>query len=472
MPTGEQFATNVPQTFLASPVAAAATSIPVLSSSSWPATPFTAIFGIGSSLQEAIHVTGVSGTTWTVVRGYDGTVAQNQPLNQTVTHGTIGLHFRELRSHIDSAGPVDASNEAVHGLSNVAGNVVVGTKETQSLDNKTLNTPILNSPNITGSPTFTAVTLNNPSITGTVGGSATYTTPNLSNATVTGTIGGQTLPSTAQTLVGRTSTDILTNKTISAGTYTGAQTMGTGAWSGTGSLTETSLSASGKTGATNNPFSIVGQTASGPPVAGTFAVGDVVTDGTYEGMWMCTAAGTPGTWVPMSGKYLISSQGASTLSSVTFSSIPQIFRHLRIEYVLKTNNVAGTGIDNLLLQVNGSSAANYDYQYFGWNQGNTAFSNAAAAQTSIVCGVVWSSQHATQGAGYGWIEFPFYTNTAFVKQALFHSSAADSGTLATVMTGSGAAGNSSNLTAITSLTVLTSAGAFAANSTINLYGVV
>lgn len=477
MPTGEQFASNVPQTNLATPITAGTTSIPVLSSASWPSTPFTAILGIGTALQEAIHVTNMAGTVWTATRGYDGTVAQNQPLNQTVTHGAIGLHYREFRSHIDSAGPVDASSEAVHGLSNIVGNVVVGTNETQTLNNKTMNTPVLNSPNITGSPTFTAVTLNNPTITGTVAGGATYTAPNLSNATVTGTIGTMTLPSTPQTLVGRTSIDTLTNKTLTSpavatATFSGAQTMGSGAWTGTGSVTETSLSASGKTGSSNNPFSIVGQTTSGPPVSGTFAVGDVVTDGTYQGMWMCTVAGSPGTWVPMSGKYLIQSQAVNTLSTVNFNTIPQIFRHLRLEYVLKTNNAGGTGIDNLFMQINGSAAANYDYQYFGWNQGNTAFSNAAAAQTAMVVGVVWSSQHASQGAGYGSIEIPFYTNTAFVKQVLFHSSAADSGTLATVMSGSGAAGNSANLAAVSSLAILTSSGSFTAGSTINLYGVV
>ncbi len=40
----------------------------------------------------------------------------------------------------------------------------------------------------------------------------------------------------------------------------------------------------------------VGGTASGAPVAGTFAVGDFVIDQTGK-IWVCTVAGTPGTWV-------------------------------------------------------------------------------------------------------------------------------------------------------------------------------
>ena len=115
MPTGEHFGTNVPQTTMTAPSAAGNTAITVNSSSQWPATPFTAVLGIGTSLQEAVYVTNVSGVTWTATRGYAGTISQNQPLNQTVTHADVGVHFTEFRSHLDSAGPLDASSMPVHG---------------------------------------------------------------------------------------------------------------------------------------------------------------------------------------------------------------------------------------------------------------------------------------------------------------------------------------------------------------------
>src|SRR5882672_5519308 len=41
----------------------------------------------------------------------------------------------------------------------------------------------------------------------------------------------------------------------------------------------------------------VGATTSGAPVAGTFAQGDTVVDRS-GGVWICTVAGTPGTWGP------------------------------------------------------------------------------------------------------------------------------------------------------------------------------
>lgn len=55
------------------------------------------------------------------------------------------------------------------------------------------------------------------------------------------------------------------------------------------------LAPSGLTGATAKSR-YVGATNSGSPVSGTFAVGDFIVDRSGL-MWVCTAAGTPGTWV-------------------------------------------------------------------------------------------------------------------------------------------------------------------------------
>jgi hypothetical protein len=62
-----------------------------------------------------------------------------------------------------------------------------------------------------------------------------------------------------------------------------------------GNQTAPALVASGLTGAVA-ASRYVGATAAGAPTAGTFAIGDFVVDqgGT---VWICTTAGTPGTWV-------------------------------------------------------------------------------------------------------------------------------------------------------------------------------
>lgn len=155
MPTGQQYGTNVSQTFLTSAIGSTTNSFTVNSSTSWPTPPFTAVFGIGTSTQEAFDVGTVSGNTWSnVTRGIDGTLAQNQPQNQTITHADIGRDFREMRSHIDASGGLDATGHNVHGISSLS--QVVGTQDTQTLLGKTLNGAILNSPVIgttTASPT-------------------------------------------------------------------------------------------------------------------------------------------------------------------------------------------------------------------------------------------------------------------------------------------------------------------------------
>lgn len=65
----------------------------------------------------------------------------------------------------------------------------------------------------------------------------------------------------------------------------------------TGELTVLDLKVSGLTGATA-ASRYVGATTSGAPATGTFAVGDLVIDQTGA-VWICTVAGTPGTWVRM-----------------------------------------------------------------------------------------------------------------------------------------------------------------------------
>ena len=71
----------------------------------------------------------------------------------------------------------------------------------------------------------------------------------------------------------------------------------TGAVTASSTLTGTALIPSGLTGATA-ASRFVGCTSSGAPVSGTFAVGDYIVD-QKGGIWVCTTAGSPGTWTPV-----------------------------------------------------------------------------------------------------------------------------------------------------------------------------
>jgi len=96
----------------------------------------------------------------------------------------------------------------------------VNTTSPQTLENKTLVSPAISDPTITGviggSATITSPTITSPTISGTVAGGATYTGPTLTGPTITGTIAG-TPTITAPTLTGPT----ITGTVLGGATYAG-----------------------------------------------------------------------------------------------------------------------------------------------------------------------------------------------------------------------------------------------------------
>lgn len=123
MPTGQQYATNVPQAALTASIGTGTTSFSVNSLAGWPTPPFTAVLDLGSAIQEPIDVLGVSGNTVTsCTRAIDSTLAFPHNVSATLTHADVGRDFREARAHIDASGPTDSTGHSVHGLT--AGTIV------------------------------------------------------------------------------------------------------------------------------------------------------------------------------------------------------------------------------------------------------------------------------------------------------------------------------------------------------------
>lgn len=365
MPTGQQYATNVPQTTLTGLINPTATLMSVNSSSGWPATPFTAILEIGTSLQEPIDVTNVTGTTWTIVRAIDGTTGFTHNPNATVTHGDIGRDFREARTHMDAT-------TAQHGL----------------------------------------------------GGGVSF--------------------------VGDTTTQSLSNKTIVSGVYSGAQSMGSGAWTGTGTLTEAALAFSGLTGATFQTTRIVGTVSTGAaPVSGTFALGDMIYDTFYQMLWVCTSAGTPGTWRPMGNQAVQITTAAGTLN------VPAWANTIKLSWAARQSTAATGGVF-LDLRFNADSGSNYVWEYVQGSNATVTSANSGGLTTGIHIGIIPQGNDTANYQGAG--ELTICNAQGSNYKAV--SSRWNGPLTATNLTTGTAGGLWQNTAAITSLTILPNTGSF------------
>lgn len=134
-------------TTLASPISNSDTTIAVVATVGYPATPFCAALDAGGVAEELVDVTNVAGNVWTVTRGVDGTSAQSHSAGAIVRHSSSGRDFAEMQAHI-------SATTNVHGVSGA----LVGTSSTQTLSNKTLTAPTINAGaltgTLTGSPAF------------------------------------------------------------------------------------------------------------------------------------------------------------------------------------------------------------------------------------------------------------------------------------------------------------------------------
>lgn len=126
------YSSTARDTTLTAFISNSATEINVAGTEGFPAAPFVLVIDPDSVNEEIVDVTAVSGNTLTVTRGVDGSAGLSHNIGAVVRHSVTGRDFVEAMEH-------RSASQGVHGVSGS----VVGTTNTQTLSNKTLEFPVL-----------------------------------------------------------------------------------------------------------------------------------------------------------------------------------------------------------------------------------------------------------------------------------------------------------------------------------------
>jgi hypothetical protein len=156
---------------------------------------------------------------------------------------------------------------------------------------------------------------------------------------------------------------------------------------------------------------------------------------------------------------------ASATSSVTFSSIPQTYKHLMIRYSARSDNSGGTS-RVASLRFNGDTAGNYADHRFG-NNGTTVTSVTNTSQTAVPAGYMTGSTATANVFGAGVIDILDYTATTKNKTVRsLNGYSVSSNNFVHLMSGVWA-----NTAAITSITFADIGYNLAAGTRVSLYGI-
>ena len=155
---------------------------------------------------------------------------------------------------------------------------------------------------------------------------------------------------------------------------------------------------------------------------------------------------------------------ASAAASITFSSIPATYKHLRLEVGARSTH---TAVTNISLRFNSDSAANYDYQYLYTNNttvGGQGFVGVSFGLLGAMCG---TNTRALMEATTDVI-IPNYAGTTLEKAYFSCNGFADSTAANSYIWNN--AGSWRSTAAINSVTVFCNVANFAIGTRATLYG--
>ena len=197
----------------------------------------------------------------------------------------------------------------------------------------------------------------------------------------------------------------------------------------------------------------------------TAGTGITVTGGDGSGHGALTVTGTAAGAITQISQQLLGSPAAS----VTFSSIAGTYNQLILYMVAAVSDSALT--QNLLVQFNGDTGSNYDYEYhYGNAASGTDVVAGTDATTSILVPFLIGATAPANSAAAIRLEFPGYAQTTF-KKTLNAQAGAQSGTSAGSFYTSTSTGFWRSTAAITAIKLFENGGGnFVTGSVFTLYG--
>lgn len=188
----------------------------------------------------------------------------------------------------------------------------------------------------------------------------------------------------------------------------------------TGELVAPDVKISGLTGATA-ASRYVGATASGAPASGTFAVGDFVIDQTGR-VWICNAAGTPGSWALLgpystgtdAGGFGLSFWTVPIWSASAAHQLPAQTMACTLARAVKTETINTLGIQVGVAGVTAGTGVNGlgIYSSTGTRLGVTGDMTTPFASTGYKEGTIAGGVAVTAGTYYYLTVLDNYTGTA------------------------------------------------------------
>lgn len=152
----------------------------------------------------------------------------------------------------------------------------------------------------------------------------------------------------------------------------------------------------------------------------------------------------------------------SNQSTITFSGIPQTFKHLQLRILARTDRAADDK-DSANIRFNGDSGTNYSQKVLSSNGASVSAANTSGGTSISTIATASATGASANVFGYSVIDIFDYANTNKNKTVFSLT-----GTLLAQLS----IGSWQNTSAVTSITILPNVGSnFVANSRFALYGI-